>query len=518
MLCGSVGDGKSHLLAYLKTNYPEFFENGKFNVHNDATESFDPTKNEIDTLAEVLSSFNDDNIDRSYEKLILAINLGVLNNFLESNYIGDNYSKLKEIIDDANIFNSKIVSKNVIQDKVSFITFSDYNLFELNGDSDSNYISSEYVSSLFSKISAEDMSNPFYVAYLKDKKENYISPLIYNYEMFRDESVQKVIIDYMIKIFVEYKKIISTRDLLNFIYELLVPPEIIDYGEFANVGDFVDHLLPNVLFDSPERSDILNLFNKFDPTLVRTEGMDKFIIEFNVNESLNEILTKYFDTSKIEFLKSYFVEFEDLPDSKPHERNYLVTLLIRLGLFYGKKDFKINFVDQDYLNFLNYLHGYNVQNHGQYKELFAEIKDAIFKWKGSFKKDYLCIDELESFRVSKLMKLKFKPDKWDESLLNGLYLGNRFKTEIKVYFSVSSSEERIPLDIDFPLYKSIVKLNEGFKPNKAEKENLILFDEFINELIVNSDSNDLFIKSLDSDIEFSFEFDESFETFSFGRG
>ena len=81
MLCGSVGDGKSHLIAYLNSNHPEIMSN--FKIHNDATESFDPDKTAIDTLAKVLNEFDDNHIDSSNEKLILAINLGVLNNFME---------------------------------------------------------------------------------------------------------------------------------------------------------------------------------------------------------------------------------------------------------------------------------------------------------------------------------------------------------------------------------------------------------------------------------------------------
>ena len=80
MLCGSVGDGKSHLIAYLNSEHPEVMS--KFKIHNDATESFDPDKTAIDTLAKVLTAFDDNHIDYSNEKRILAINLGVLNNTL----------------------------------------------------------------------------------------------------------------------------------------------------------------------------------------------------------------------------------------------------------------------------------------------------------------------------------------------------------------------------------------------------------------------------------------------------
>jgi len=38
LVCGSVGDGKSHLISYLKNKYQSLFNN--FELHNDATESF----------------------------------------------------------------------------------------------------------------------------------------------------------------------------------------------------------------------------------------------------------------------------------------------------------------------------------------------------------------------------------------------------------------------------------------------------------------------------------------------
>ena len=86
LLCGSVGDGKSHLLSYLKSQNKELLD--EFEFHNDATESTDPKLDEIETLQQVLEDFSDENINKSTKKLILAINLGVLNNFIESENAG----------------------------------------------------------------------------------------------------------------------------------------------------------------------------------------------------------------------------------------------------------------------------------------------------------------------------------------------------------------------------------------------------------------------------------------------
>lgn len=75
LLCGSAGDGKSHLLSYLRNADSANLLNG-FELYNDATESSAPLLTSIDTLAEKLVPFNDDNChsDDGF-KMILAINL-----------------------------------------------------------------------------------------------------------------------------------------------------------------------------------------------------------------------------------------------------------------------------------------------------------------------------------------------------------------------------------------------------------------------------------------------------------
>ena len=300
------------------------------------------------------------------------------------------------------------------------------------------------------------------------------------------------------------------------IYELIVPPEFIEYSKNDNLSDFIEFLLPNMLFNNAERSDLLSLLSRYDPTLTRSEKLDKFIIEFNISDNLSNLINKYFDNLRLKFLDSYFDEYADLYDCSVSEKQSLIIILIRFALFYGKSNFKNNFVDKNYLNYLKYLYAYNIQNNGQYQDLFLEVKKAIFNLKGVVKKDYICIDELENFKISKELKLKFAPDTFD--IHSKDCLKNRFKTSIKVLFFVNKSEDKIPLDVDYPLYSSICKLNKGYKPNKSEKENLILFEEFINTLIDETSSEDLIIKNTNVNVDFTFEYNEDFDSFTFERG
>ena len=74
LLCGSAGDGKSHLMSYLR-NADQDHLLDSFEIYNDATESSAPQLTSIDTLSEKLAPFNDKNYgtDDGF-KMILAIN------------------------------------------------------------------------------------------------------------------------------------------------------------------------------------------------------------------------------------------------------------------------------------------------------------------------------------------------------------------------------------------------------------------------------------------------------------
>lgn len=106
LLCGSAGDGKSHLLSYLKNSDEENLLEG-YTIYNDATESNSPSKTAIETLNELLDSFKDTNLELPGKNIILAINLGVLSNFIESEY-GESYWNLKAYVEKSNILTSKV--------------------------------------------------------------------------------------------------------------------------------------------------------------------------------------------------------------------------------------------------------------------------------------------------------------------------------------------------------------------------------------------------------------------------
>lgn len=127
MLAGSTGDGKSHLLSYMQDKKPKLMES--YDVHNDATESFDPKLTAIQTLFDVLDRFSDKNLNNpsnNSKNLILAVNLGILSDLLDDEYMISNFSLLRKHLEKANVFDISSVTKCATNDFLTVINFNDY--------------------------------------------------------------------------------------------------------------------------------------------------------------------------------------------------------------------------------------------------------------------------------------------------------------------------------------------------------------------------------------------------------
>ena len=109
LLCGNVGYGKSHLISKLQQDRKELCRGVDF--INDATESNHTDKSYIQTLKERLQSFNTTNLGKKNQKIVLAINLGTLANFIESEGIISEFKQLADYIYKSKILDDCITQK-----------------------------------------------------------------------------------------------------------------------------------------------------------------------------------------------------------------------------------------------------------------------------------------------------------------------------------------------------------------------------------------------------------------------
>lgn len=520
LVCGSVGDGKSHIISFFNNNYPDIMQN--FTLHNDATESLEPNKTSMDTLNEVLDNFSDEKIEKSNEKFILAINLGTLNNFIDSKY-GERFSIFKKYVQDKKILETTIENSEFDDNSsFQFVNFSDYHVFTLK---DGN-VHSNYIESLITKITDSSEYNIFYKSYTKyctDCSNCTCCPIKANYELLSNERVQKSIVDLLVQCIIKKKIIISTRALLNFMYELIVPRSYIDVNSpifkkdiyKINNLDYVRSLMPNIIFNSKELSFIFDALNSVDPLNVRSQDIDDFIIEFNNSKDILSYFKNYIDYPNGYIDKINKIDFEETEDK--NIRFELLKLFIRSYYICGKKEI-FSLKDCIYADYMKGLYFWNKGDKQRLKNLYDNVKNGIVKWNGEAERDQINI-----FMGKNQIKYKISEDlelKVDTSNLpkNSEIDIKKFITTLKLKYKSEKFEKAYEIDVDFSLYKLLMQVVNGYRPNKKDKNQFIKFVEFINKLEEIGSQNEKLIfteKNRDFNKKYKLEYDTEFEFYRF---
>ena len=520
LVCGSVGDGKSHIISYFKNKHSDVMSN--FTLHNDATESLEPNKTSMDTLNDVLDNFSDEKIGTSTEKLILAINLGTLNNFIDSEY-GKRFTVLQKYVE-----SKKILEKSIIENRfdsssnIQFINFSDYNLYTLKDGK----VQSKYIKELINKITNPSEVNDFYNSYKENCsncKNKDKCPIKANYELISEDNVQNAIVDLLVQCIIKKKIIISTRALLNFMYDLIIARSYIDVnspmfkdkiGKLKN-EEYINSLTPNIIFDHKELSFIFNALSTLDPLNVRNEKVDDFIIKFNNSTELIEFFDHYIDYPKGYIEKINNVNFDELEGRRI--KTNLLKLFIRSYYLCGKCDL-FSLKDEVYENFIKYLYFWNKGDKAKLIGLYGEIKDGILKWNGEAEKNHINIfvgKTQVKYKVSEKLELKADtsslPINKDSELI-------KFLTEMEIRYKGDNLDSSCSIDIDYSLYDLLIRVGNGYRPNKKDKNNFIKFIEFINKIeCAGSQNNQLTFteKNREENKKYRLEFDEEFEIYRF---
>ena len=285
LLCGNVGDGKSHLLAHIKEKKAHLIEG--YRIYNDATESFSPNKNAMETLEEVLNSFSDEQINDSNEKVILAINMGVLHNFISIEHKDISYNTLKQFVEESELFSQKITT-HFSDEHFDLLSFGDYHSYELSVKGPQ----SSFYSQLLVKILCPLENNPFYMALVEDESKQLHTMVHENYKFLQKQFVQNQIVQLIIQTIITKKLVISARAFLNFVADILIPDEVQNIKRLTEF-DVLENSLPNLLFNRRERSDILLAISHLDPIHRRSVYIDQLIVDLNTLSEWDSIIKKY---------------------------------------------------------------------------------------------------------------------------------------------------------------------------------------------------------------------------------
>ncbi|WP_340391540.1 DNA phosphorothioation-dependent restriction protein DptF [Macrococcoides caseolyticum] len=453
-LVGSVGDGKSHLISYLNSVRSDLFEGVE--IYNDATESDNPHKTAVETLSNKLGGY----FSGKYKKMIIAINIGMLHNLLTYLVNNDLLSNLIHIIEDSKIFSSEGMEDIIYRSEdVRFISFLKEEIYTVK---DGN-IESEFYNNILSKVFAQSEENPFYAAFVKDDGDKREEPIYINYRLLLNPRVQATIRFLLIKIQIENKRILTTRSVLNFLYDIIVPE--------TNAKNN-DSYLPTLLFENHERSQVLKSIAEQDPLLTQSTLLDQLNIDLynaiDFEKQCKDILGE-----------SFYSEVEPIilliKGLDKHKRKF--EMIIRLHFLY---DFS-NYGTEHYLSFIRLYDAIDKSNKAK-KEVYSKLLKALYAWNGSPQDNYIYSDSIKP-NSKLLLGLNIKPK----------ILSIESSRNMTIDVKMDINDNIYQLNIDYNLFNLLEKIDEGYILKETDKEGAVMFSKFIEDIL-----NE--IKSLDSTI------------------
>lgn len=435
-LCGSSGDGKSEILTECKKQFSQ-----RIHFHLDATHSFDPRENAIQTLDKVFDDFESNNTS-----LVVGINTGMLGNYAEE---GKN-KNFKEII-------RKYLFENELTENFHFINFEDYPKFLI----DSNGYSSEFAQLLIEKLTAKE-NNIIRQIFEKEKKENYNEEskrLQANYELLSIPVVQKTIIELLFKARLMRDQFLTARALLDFIFVLLAGPNYLFDNLFSGGGN-----------------ELANKIIEFDPAHLRTKKVDRFILANDLNlpdqefsefkVSLTELGIEPLSNSLSYLRLFYILKGGDFANNyhANFETDFNESLIEKyIAIYQLHRDFDNSAVHKKEIkNFYN-------------KILRAAIRKYNNRNAPNLDKGYYLISELNEYQL--VAELDIKADL--KSISNAT---PKTTSSFTAFIKVQDETEPLTIPVNINLLRLMQRIIDGYRPNKHDKNTVVLLDELIDEI------------------------------------
>ena len=481
LVCGNVGDGKSHILSHLHDELKDVIS--QFIIHNDATESHNPNESSNETLYKLLEGFKDEKLKESKDKVILAINLGTLSKFIEE--YGNEFIILKDYINSSKILDTDLIHNDEFDASSNFhhVNFTDYHIYSLT----ENGAISDIITTLLEKIVSENEANTIYKAYREYKvnvDDKIYCPILYNYEFLFNKNNRAIVSQLIIKAIIKSKEIVSLRTLLNFVYDILVPVDLsnisqADYFKVIdkmNGVDFFSNLIPNYLFEHPELSSLFEKIESLDPCTNRNSETDDILLTLINAEQIFSIFSKHINNSYLDKIESKIVE-------SSNHKTELSKLFIRLNYFSNYFEQK-HLSDVDFDEYLVWLYHYNNNNLLFIEKIYKLVENAARNWNGDAKTNGKVIINVgkkqTQFRVFKdfevLPDVDNSKEKFDVQI-------NKFTQEFSLSFKINNETESIKIHVDFSLFKILKMISNGYRPNKKDNNNYVYFVNSINTLI-----------------------------------
>lgn len=500
LLCGNVGDGKSHLISYLKNCQNELVKD--YTIHNDATESYRPDRDEKQQLALVLEQFSDENLENGeIAKVIVAINLGVLSNFMDSEE-GSHFKRLAEYVEQKKILVETDVADTIIDNGPFYcVNFGDYHIYRLAAGK----VESPYIESIIEKIVDANHDNVFYDAYCKCNKCELgeICPVKRNFEFLQNKTASRGVINVVLETIIKDKIILSTRDLLNFFYDIIVSTQFNkkDFARKYRRGGFTyitDFLLPNIMFEHDEISPLISHIKNYDFATQRTEQFDNIVTVFfntdNIDSVFNEYITNTTLSSFVLSAANKTIQDENNRNKMNDIRGTIFKIFARLSKLCPKFGRSFESVNPEFNEYISLLYSAAKSDMVGLKNLYALVRDCVYNWNGSFDTQMLNLRSYHNdFAISTPLECKSFPSKVnvkDEEIFE------RFPSSVDIKLSSKKDQTKIAsVAVDYDLYKMLKKVKSGYRPSVKDENLYAGFVTFIKNISAFGESDERIIIS-----------------------
>ena len=466
LVCGSAGDGKSHLLSYLKYSDQDQILDS-YTIINDATESDAPNQTAIETLAERIAAFRDDRLnDGGREKVVLAINLGMLNNFIDSEQ-GKYFGKLKQYVLNNNIFSVAQPLPFNKDEVFHHIDFSNYQLYTLTADG----ARSDYLTELFEKVFGNNTCNPFYNTYINQGStcpHHTQCPVRHNFEFLMKEDVRKLLIQRIIEVCIKDKLVITSRDILNFIFDAVVSPDFDEkklWNLLSNPAKFLEtyisYTTPMLIFENRGTSSLIDCMTENAANGDNIEKRDCDVLDFYAADDITPIVLSELNGSEYSDIL-HSIGLSAIDNGRDPLKKYVYKFLRNYKKLTDSQELK---ADRLYLSFVQDLYHAYAGNIKHLKNLYSSVKHSIYSWNGTYGTDLICIDD-SSDDYSILEQLNIRYDvaqgSGDDEVL-------QFAPVIMVRFSNETKTEQVSFSIDYSLYRVIMAMKDGYCPTSQDR-------------------------------------------------
>ncbi|MEH5866069.1 DNA phosphorothioation-dependent restriction protein DptF [Escherichia coli] len=447
-LCGSSGDGKSEILTRCKSN-PRYQQ--RFSFHLDATHSFAPRQSAIDALNDLFSNHH-----QYSSPLLIGINTGMLTNFAREG--AECHLAIRTAIDSF-LSADQEESRPYRSGHCSFFDFEHYPKFQFNEKK--QY--SSFIKTLLDNLTRNDDSNLFQFIFRHDETVNPELKEVANYKLLCLPGVQDVLITQLFKARLIKDQFVTTRTLLDFLHHLLMGP-----------GYLFDNLFTGA------ENDLIKKVSDFDPARLHTYEIDQFILRYElglVDPELDDFLAA---------LAPLHIRF-DRQCVNPGDAASLIRLfwLLQdesLGNNYHQK-FSVFFNESlfEHYSEIWHLHKNYIADSEQKKALnrfyTSELIAGIQRYANrkapelSMQKEEFFLGEYGGVKITAPVELK--PD-WEAIRNKNTAHPTGFDVHLKV-----GQNSLLPVRIGLNLFELLNKLNNGYRPNKYDKNAIVLLDEIV---------------------------------------